>query len=592
MTRGEKIAWIWVWSAMTLVVIGSSFAVWRYGGLASTYVDSHVCNRGTGPEQVSACQRAAAAEQAPLGLRAEALRRLVAIDDYKPETAAERLSLLIQLGMANAEDWNNRGNAYYALREYDKAADDFRTAGLMNGAVGTYWSNLADAQLEGGRYGEAIYNYTTAMRKGEDNAEVRGNRGWARYQLGNYAGALADYDKAIRQHPEHIDNLNERGLVHLALRDHQPALTDLDKAAQLNKNNHVVLTNRGIVHSALGNFDKAGQDLDRAIELDASYTLAHLEKAWLLVYTDRPSDALSELKIVEKQGPLGLSALEARSRARQSLGLLEDAIADAETVMAMNDQYTWPYQLRSEARQYLDDYEGSIADSDVVLSRDPGNMDALVTRSTTLQLAGRFDSALTGLNQAVTANTDQAYAYEARSYFYMYAGRLAEAVADARQAVTLAPQSVHALNVLGWAHIESGAPAAGLRECDRSLAIQETERAQRCRAIAYLDLNQPEKALAAANRAVTLNGISPNNRIVLGRIDLARGKAQSALTHFDAALKQHAFDRAAVRMYRGDAERALGNLEQARRHYLDAKGRDLGLYTKPLADRLAALPQR
>ncbi len=591
MTRGEKIAWIWVWSAMTLVIIGSSFAVWRYASLAFPYLDAFICDHSIGTERVSACQRAAAAEQVPLELRASALRKLVVVDGHEPETTAERLSLLIRLGAANAEDWNNRGNAYYALKKFDKAADDFRTAGLMNSAVGTYWSNLADAQLEGGRYGEAIYNYTTAMRKGENNAEVRGNRGWARYQLGNYAAALADYDKAIRQDPEHIDNLNERGLVHLALYDHRLALTDLDKALQLNKNSYAVLTNRGIVHSALGDFDKAGKDLDRAIELDANYLLARLEKAWLLIYTDRPADALSELKVVEKLGPLSISALEARSRARQSLGMLEDAIADAEMVMATNDQYTWPYQLRSEARQYLDDYEGSIADSNVVLSRFPGNMDALVTRSTTFHLAGRFDSAFADINHAIATNANRAYVYESRSYLYMYSGRLAEAVADARQAVALAPQSVDMLNVLGWAYIESGAPAAGLRECDRSLAIRETERAQRCRAIAYLDLNQPEAAQAAADRAVALNGVSPNNRIVLGRIDLARGKAQSALAHFDAALKLHAFDRAAVRMYRGDAERALGNLEQARFHYLEAKKRDLGLYTGPLADRLAAVSQ-
>jgi tetratricopeptide (TPR) repeat protein len=591
MTRGEKIAWIWVWSAMTLVIIGSSFALWRYASLAFPYLDVFICDHSIGTERVSACQRAAAAEQVPLELRASALRKLVVVDDYEPETTAERLSLLIRLGVANAEDWNNRGNAYYALKKYDKAADDFRTAGLMNGVVGTYWSNLADAQLQGGRYGEAIYNYTTAMRKGDDNAEVRGNRGWARYQLGNHAGALADYDKAIRQNPEHIDNLNKRGLIHFAMRDYQAALTDLDKVLQLNKNNHFVLSNRGMVHTALGNFGEAGQDFDRAIELDANYRPAHLEKAWLLINTDRSADALSALKVLEKLGPLDMSELEARGRARQNQGLLKDAIADAERAMAMNGQDTWPYQLRSEARQYLNDYEGSIADSNVILRRYPADTDALLMRSTSLQLAGRFDSALADINHAIETSADPAYAYEARSYLYLYAGRLTEAVADARQSVALAPQSVHTLNVLGWSYIESGAPTAGLRECDRSLAIRETERAQRCRAIAYLELNQPDNALAAANRAVALNGVSPNNRIVLGRIDLARGEARSALAHFNAALELHAFDRAAIRMYRGDAERALGNLEQARLNYLEAKKHDLGLYADPLAGRLAAVSQ-
>jgi hypothetical protein len=42
-------------------------------------------------------------------------------------------------------------------------------------------------------------------------------------------------------------------------------------------------------------------------------------------------------------------------------------------------------------------------------------------------------------------------------------------------------------------------------------------------------------------------------------------------------------------MYRGDAERVLGKIEEARHDYQEAKKRDAGLYGKILDERLGAL---
>lgn len=587
MTRGEKIAWIWVWSAMTLVIIGSSFAVWRYGGRALPYLDALACNHGLG---ISACRRAAAAEQVPPVLRAAALRQLVVADGYEPETTVERLSLLIRLGVANAEDWNNRGNAHYALKKYDRAADDYRTAGLMNGAVGTYWSNLGDAQVEAGRHGEAIYNYTTAMRKGENNAEVRGNRGWARYQLGNLAGALADYDKAILQQPEHIDNLNERGLIHHALGDYRTALADFDRSLKITPDSAAILANRSSSHARLGQWDDALADLDRALSLDPKYVPTRLDKAWLFIDRGQPENALSVLAAVTDFPGFKLQLFEARAQAHAYLNEWQAVVSNADEAEALGSRAAWLYQIRADAKYGLGDPEGAVADATLALAIQPAHTKALVSRAFALLRTDRPETAHADIDALVRTASDRAHALGVRSYFNLAWGRLAAALSDARESASLAPDSIDSALALGRMLAEAGDGAAALAQCNNALKLRETARTWRCRALAYLIQGQPGPALLDIKRSLALDKTSSSAQLVLGRIELARGDARSAIEVFNEIIRVDVYDDADVFMFRGDAALALGNFGQARLDYLEAKNRDLGQYGSALAVRLTTLP--
>ncbi len=592
MTRGEKFAWIWVWSAMTLLSIALILAVWRYGKAPSAYLDAMICASQNEAVASPACERAISLEQAPAGIRATALRRLAAIaaSNGKPDVAIERVTSLIQLDAATAEDWNLRGLSYYTLGNHGKAAEDFHQAALLNGAEGVYWSNLADAQIQTGKFGEALQNYGTAMQKGNDNAEIRGNHGWANYQLGKYEDALKDYDGAIAMDAEHADNINERGLVRHALQDYRTAIADFDRSLQLQPNSAVILTNRAMSYSRLGDSDNTRQDLDRAISIDPKYAAAYLERAWLLINEDRPQDALAELRTLESIAPLGIYELEARCRAQYDLGNWAAAIGDADSALAMGSKSDWPYEYRGKAKYESGDYDGAIADTGIVIQRNPASIGMLVTRAYSLQLSGRSAAAVADMDSAIRNGSDLAYAYETRGYLHLNAGQLNEALADARQSVALAPQSDYSALTLAFVLLESEMPAAALAECNRALAIRETAPAYRCRAIAQLDLQEMEAARHDVQRAYELNKTSGNNYLVLGRIDLAQGKAESALENFNQAMNFKIYNNSVTYMYRGDAERALGNVEKARLDYQTARKRDLGLYAKALDERLKALP--
>ena len=165
----------------------------------------------------------------------------------------------MRTGMAVADDWNLRGLTYFAQRDYVKAANDFRMAALTDRSQGVFWANLGDARTETGEFAIAIDAYTTAMRNGDDTAEVRRKRGWARYQLESFDNALEDYSKAITLDADNVDNFNERGLVRHGMQAYMAAISDFDQALKLQSDNAVVLTNRALSYSRLGNVEKAHQ---------------------------------------------------------------------------------------------------------------------------------------------------------------------------------------------------------------------------------------------------------------------------------------------------------------------------------------------
>ncbi len=590
MTAGERIAWVWVWSAFAILSVTMAIGVSLYWRLPLVYFNSFLCSSQSQATAGPACGRIIADEQAPAEIRANALRRLAVIASGAGDeaTAVGHLTALVQSGMATAEDWNNRGLSYFALREYDKAAADFRRAAFTNSAEPLYWSNMADAQLEAGKFSDAIQNYTTAMRKGNDSADVRGNRGWARYQLGSYRNALEDYDKALAKNDRHADNFNERGLVRHALGDYALAVADFDRSIKLQGENAVNLTNRAMSYSRLGEREKARQDLERAISLNRDYAPAHFEIAWLWIDQGQPDKAMLQFKELERIGPLDVYTLEARSQAHLDLEHWKDAVADADQAIALGSQADWLYRLRFKAKYEMADFKGAIADSTSYLNAHPADIEALVVRAYSLQMTGQSDAAFADMDYAIKASSDPAYAYETRGYLNLLMGRLSQAVFDARQAVALAPQSADSAAMLGRAFMENGEASAALAECSRAVTLREADFTYRCRALANLALNQTALALSDINTALGLRP-SASNYYALGQIELARGNARAALDQFNRAIAMDTYSGPGMFMYRGDAERALGDVAMARRDYMEARKLDLGLYRNAVDERLNAI---
>jgi tetratricopeptide (TPR) repeat protein len=593
MTRGEKIAWIWVWSAMALLTVGGAFSAQHYWGYARAYLDAASCATNDTADAPPACERILANNHATREMRIRAYLRLATAAKLagQHDDAITHLSGLIAEGLATSGDLNDRGVAYYTLRRFTEAAADFQSAIRMDGEVGDYWINLGDAQTEMKDYTAAAQSYTKAIPLVKDPAEVLGNRGWAYYQLDDLNSALQDYNAATKEDPNHADNLNERGLVHHALEDYGAAVADFDRALELRDDSPVILTNRAYSLLRLGEKEKARADLDKAIGTDPGYRAARLERAWLAIDSDMPESALPDLQELKRLAPLSVAELEASCRAQYDLGNWDAAIADADRALALGTRLDWPYELRGKSRREAGDYEGAIADVTTLLSRHPKKVGLLATRALSMTLVGRTDAAVADMTAAVTENNEPAYALEIRSYLQLRLGRVKEAVADARRSVSLASQSQlqYSAAMLGWALLEDGNPAEAKSACASSLAVVPSPGAYSCRATAELELGRLDAASNDAQLALAQDKTASSARIVLGRINLAQKRWADAVENFDQALRDDIFNQAEILMYRGDANKALGKADAARSDYEAARKFDIGLYQEALAERLASL---
>jgi hypothetical protein len=124
MTRGEKIVWIWVWSALTVAMVALGFIVLQYWSLPVAYYYAFLCDSENKAIATKACERFLSFMPAPAELRPISFRRLAqfAKSDGKDDVAIRHLTSLIQSRIANAEDWNSRGLSHYTLQDYDKVA--------------------------------------------------------------------------------------------------------------------------------------------------------------------------------------------------------------------------------------------------------------------------------------------------------------------------------------------------------------------------------------------------------------------------------------------------------------------------------------
>lgn len=100
-----------------------------------------------------------------------------------------------------ATAYNNRGNAYAAMRDYDRAIKDFDQSIKLNPTYNKPFNNSGVAYLKKGEYDLAIKLFDQAIRLDPNYGEAFANRAGAYLKRGEYARAERDYDEAIRLDP-------------------------------------------------------------------------------------------------------------------------------------------------------------------------------------------------------------------------------------------------------------------------------------------------------------------------------------------------------------------------------------------------------
>ena len=198
-----------------------------------------------------------------------------------------------------ATSYNNIGNVYRKLGDYDKALEYHNKALEIKKAVlgekhrdtADSYNNIGNVYSELKDYDKALEYYIKALKirkdvLGEDHPNTAGsylNIGSVYYILGNYNKALEYYFKALEiykavfgeNNPDTADSYYNIGLVYDKLGDYDKALEHYFKALEIKKDilgennpDTAMSYNKiGIVYAKLGDYDKALKYFNKALEI-------------------------------------------------------------------------------------------------------------------------------------------------------------------------------------------------------------------------------------------------------------------------------------------------------------------------------------
>lgn len=156
--------------------------------------------------------------------------------------------------------YNNRGNAYLMLGQYQQAIEDYNKALEQDRDFAKAYNNRGLAYGNLGKYQLAIEDFSVSVRKNNREPMAYFNRGNVFKALGDYQKAIEDYSKAIELNPRKADFYNNRGNTFLKLNIYQQAIDDFNMAIRLNRDYDKAYLNRGIAYESLGNFKEALED--------------------------------------------------------------------------------------------------------------------------------------------------------------------------------------------------------------------------------------------------------------------------------------------------------------------------------------------
>lgn len=106
---------------------------------------------------------------------------------------------------------------------------------------------------------------------------------------------LNSTNNVLKYTPKHARSLYMRGYLYGVVGCTTSAIADLTKAIEADPALAAAYTERGICYMDMRDFTRARADLDRAVQLDPRSGDARFARGKLLLETDRPSSALSDL---------------------------------------------------------------------------------------------------------------------------------------------------------------------------------------------------------------------------------------------------------------------------------------------------------
>ena len=386
-----------------------------------------------------------------------------------------------------AQDWYELGRSLWNGDAYDpakQAVEYFDHAITLDPNYALAYNNRGIAYYDLKQYRRAIEDYDQVIRLDPKLALAYSNRGIAYGKLNQYQRAIRDYDRAIGVNPKYFRAYVNRGIAYRNLRQYQRAIKDYDEAIRLNPKYAVAYNSRGIAYRYLKQYQRAIQDYDEAIRLDPKYFLAYNNRGNAYRYLKQYQRAIQDYDHAIRLNPKYALAFKNRGNARDDLKQYQRAIQDFDQAIRLNPNYLDAYILRGIAYRKLKQYQRAIEDYDRAIRLNPKYALAYNNRGIAYRYLKQFQRAIQDYDHAIRLNPKYALAYNNRGVAYRNLKQYQRAIQDYDQAIRLDPKYV-------TAYLNRGNGYFNLKQYQQ--AIQDYDQAIR---------HDPNYAIAHGNRGL------------------------------------------------------------------------------------------
>lgn len=235
---------------------------------------------------------------------------------------------VIQKSPMKARGYNGLGLAYYDMRQYDGAIEQFERAVSLYPSYGVAFNNLGNALSQKGLYDRAIEAQTRAIALEPENPVLYFDRGVSLAGRGDYDGAIRDYTRAIAIDPGYADAYNNLGFVYHLSGAFPLAIEHYSKAIALDARNALFFGNRGLAYASNGELDKAIEDYTQAIALDPSLVSAYRGRGVAYSLKERHFQAINDFDRAILLEPGNAELYASRGVAHMRAAHRSEALAD------------------------------------------------------------------------------------------------------------------------------------------------------------------------------------------------------------------------------------------------------------------------
>ena len=254
---------------------------------------------------------------------------------------------------------------------------------------------------------------------------------------------------------------------------------------------------------------------------------------------------------------------------------LERALAVAQQAVSLDDSLPLAHSALSWVYAEKQQFDQAITEGEQAIALDPNNADSYAFQAQALNSAGRPEEALRMMEQAMRFNPRYPpwYLFEL-GWAYRLTGRYAESVATLKEAINRSPNFLGAHNRLAdsylWQWVSQQNPVAQTLEpavaaVQRALSLNDSWPGNHIiLGWIYLYQQQYDHALAEMERAVALAPTEAGSSAALARVLSCMGRAENALEAATQALHLGSESRVDHLAGVGTAYAVAGHYEEAR----------------------------